>query len=580
MNSKTLTPDPDQHATSVADFRSRGSGFSRVPWSRFDVVIASLMMNLLSLALPIVLLQVYDRIVPNNAKESLVLLVAGVACALILETIIRLARTYVTGWAGACFEHYAGNAAMDSLLNADIASFEKEAAGVHLDRLSGVESMRDFYSSQVVLIFVDLPFSILFLILIGFLGGVLVVVPIAVFTLFVITATVIGSRLRSALERRANSDDRRYNFLIEVLKGIHTFKAMAMEALMVRRFESLQETCASAGHEVTKLSAIANGVGSIFSQLTMIGVVAFGAIFVIDGSLSIGGLAASTLLAGRSLQPLLRASGVWTRYQNIRVAKERFNKIFSLPLESDKATPESGEIKGAIKFCDVHFGYGAESPEILRGVNLDIAAGETIAIKGGNGQGKSTILWLIFGILRPTKGEMLIDGKDVGSYDVASLRRQIAYLPQQGVLFQGSILDNLSMFRGEDHIDSAISSARKLGLDERITRLPRGYETSVGSGSVDGLPGGIKQRFAIARALSDWPPIVLFDEANTSLDREGDDALRNTLDELRGKRTLVLVSHRPSLLNLADRVIELREGQFHESENHANAVVEMSEKVS
>lgn len=526
------------------------------------MVMATLTMNVCSLALPIVLLQVYDRVVPNDAGHTLMLLVAGVGCALAFEAVVRFGRSYITGWAGACFEHNAGNAAVTNLLGADMASYEKEAAGVHLDRLRGLDALWDFYSSQVVLIFVDLPFAMLFLIMIGFLGGQLVYVPIVLFILFALTSWYVGRRMRRALEQRAVADDRRYNFIIEVLGGMHTIKAMAMEAPMVRRYERLQESCARAGYEVTRYSTMTNGLGSLFSQLTMVSVVAFGTVLVIDGSLSIGGLAASTLLAGRSLQPLLRASGVWSRYQNIRVAQGRFNDIFALPPESAAGLPAMPEIKGEITFSDVHFSYESDGPAILEGANLTIAAGASISICGQNGRGKSTILWLIMGALRPTQGQVSIDGYDLKEFDLTSLKRQIAYLPQQGALFQGTILENLSMFRGDEFDEAAMRAARTLGFDERITRLPMGYETMVANGSVDGLPGGIKQRITIARALVNQPPLILFDEANTSLDRPGDEALKKALEELKGQCTIVIVSHRPSLLNLADTVYELRDGHL------------------
>jgi ATP-binding cassette subfamily C protein LapB len=533
-----------------------------LPWARFDVLAASFTLNLLALVMPIVILQTYDRIVPNNSRDTLLLLVVFVAGALVLDAFLRLGRTYVTGWAAARFEHRLGCSMARRLLSADLASFEHSAAGVHLDRMTAIDRLRDFYCGQSILVMVDLPFAFLFLGLIAYLAGALALVPLGVLIAFAVLAWKLGQHLRVAIENRSEVDDRRYNFIIELLTGIHTVKALGMEAQMVRRYERLQESSAASGIEVNMLSGRAQSLGALFSNLTMVLTAGIGCLWVINGELTTGGLAASSLLAGRSLQPLLRAMGLWTQFQNVEVARGRVAEAMATPAEAPANLPALTPVDGALQLQKVHFAYDADGPDLFRGVDLSVPAGGAVGIRGANGIGKSTLLRLIMRLYLPTQGRITIDGHDLTEFDPASIREQVVYLPQQSVLFQGTIMDNLTGFRGDEAIEPALDMATKLGLDSVIARLPDGYQSRVGESGADALPGGIRQRIAIAHALARNPKVVLFDEANSYLDAAGDAMLRGVLEEMKGRTTLVLVSHRPSLLQLADELYEIKDGQL------------------
>lgn len=533
--------------------------FSTLKSNMFDLAIASLFLNILGLALPMSLLQVYDRILPNKSTGTMVLLLVGVLGALLLESLLNFARSYITGWVGARFEHKAGCNAIERLMMTGIDSFEKEGSGVHLERINSMSTVRDFYAGQALLTLLDLPFALIYLGLVALMGGWLVMVPIAMLVLFALSAMKVGTLLRDAIEKRMVADDRRFNFLIEVLGGIHTVKAMSLEAQMVRRYERLQEACAEGYYTVALRSASALGVSSFFSQLTTIVVVAFGSVIVMHGEMTTGGLAACSLLAGRSMAPIQKALGVWTRFQSFVLARQRLQKLFALEPEAQPDLPKMPAAKGKLELDAVSFSFGEKLPEVIRQASISIDEGECIAIAGGNGSGKTTLLTLMQGALRPTSGRLLVDGVDATSYQAQSVREQIAYLPQSGVLFQGTILQNITMFRGEFD-DIAVETAGLLGLDEVVATMAYGFDTPVGDGAYDSLPRGIKQRIAIARALVNNPRIVLFDEANTAVDSAGDNFLRVWLERAKGKRTLVLVTHRPSLVKLADRVFDLNHG--------------------
>ncbi len=541
----------------------RQASLPRISQSRTDIILASTALNILALALPIMILQVYDRIVPNNAVDTLMLLIVGVGIAVILEAFFRLGRSYITAYSGARFEHIAGCRALAKTMGTDIVRFEKEAAGVYLHRFNAIDNLRDFMSGNNLLVFIDLPFAVIFLGMVAYIGGPLVLAPLGLFLLFSLVTLIVGRGLKQALNERSTWDDRRYNFLIEVLTGIHTVKGLALEAQMVRRYERLQESTASVIQKVAFQNNVAQSLGSIFSQVTLISVAAFGSILVINESLTIGGLAACTLLSGRALQPLLRAMGVWTHYQNIKLSKSRVNTLLELPQEASSRTisetaeqypdmQSKSETGGEIIFENVSFEYDEGDETLLENVSCRFPSGSVTAIAGANGCGKTTILWMLMGMIKPTSGRILFNGEDLASLPKEDLHERIAYLPQNGTIFHGTIMENLTMFRKGYRMDKAIIQSKNLGLDEAIKRMPQGYDTIVGDGATDSLPGGIRQRIAIARALVCQPEIILFDEANTSLDLASDEILKQALQKLKNKSTIILVSHRPSLLKIAD----------------------------
>ena len=279
---------------------------------RAELLTASCAQNILSLAMPITILQVYDRIIPNQAMHTLGVFVVALGLVLAIDFLLSLGRFYITGWTGARLQHKLACQSVDHIFRSDLRAFEALPPGVHLQRLRGAESIKNFFSGQGLLLFVDLPFAMLFFVLIGLIAGPLALIPIVVLVLLAITGAIAGKKLSRALDARRGTDDRRYNFMIEVLSAIRTIKGLGMETMMVRRYERLQGSSAEASYNVADGGTWARATGQTFSQLTAICVAAYGSTLVIDGALTIGGLAACTLLASRSAQPMMRALGTWT----------------------------------------------------------------------------------------------------------------------------------------------------------------------------------------------------------------------------------------------------------------------------
>lgn len=543
-----------------ADHRSETSTAPGRPGSL--MITASIIINLLALALPAVILQVYDRVLPNQAGSTLVLLGLGLAGVLVIDAAMRFGRSTLAAWEAAQYEHRLNCRAVEHYLDADLAAIEADAPGLQLDRFNAIQSLRAFYAGQGRMVLIDLPFIALFLALIWVIGGPLIAAPVLIFAVLAVIGAMIGTALRNALKNRADLDDRRQSFIIEVLHGIHSVKGMAMEGLMQRRYERLQEASAASTYRATFVSNLAQSMSTVFAGITITLVAGGGAILAMQGTLTLGELSACTLLASRALQPLLRGLGLWAQFQSHSVAQERVGQLLALPPESAEDPIELPPLSQAIEFRGMSFRYAEDAPLLFENLDLTIEHGEFIAITGATGCGKTTLLSILGGLLTPTSGEVLFDGLDLATLDRRLLRHQISYVPQQPTLFHGTILDNLTLFQGEGRFGRALDAAHRLGIDDVISRLPDGYHTRVGDGAQDELPTGVKQSIATARALAAKPRLLLFDEANCSLDPHSEDALKTTIAALRGEVTVILASHRPSLLAQADRAYRIADGRL------------------
>ena len=425
------------------------------------------------------------------------------------------------------------------------------------------DKQEDFYSGQAMRALIDLPFVIIFIAAVVYLGGWLALVTAGVLILFAITAALLGHRLRQVLLERVANDNRRQNFIVEVLSGISTIKSMAMEAQMARRYERLQESCSNTNYKVAQASSHANGASTYFSYGMLFAVAATGSLLVIDGTLTMGGLAACTLLSGRAMQPLQRAMGAWTRFQDVRIARKRFLSILNLEVDPT-AQIEQPKLQGdeVLELNDVSFAYRPDDRMVLRNINLSVAPGKAIAIRAeGNGNGRTTLIQLMAGELIPTSGTIKLGEHDLIDLSPVIKSKALSYLPSKGSVLKGTILENITMFRPK-RTQAALELSRRLGLDQIAARLPRGYETIVGDSVSDILSQGVLQRISLVRGLAPQPLFVLFDEANSAIDGTGDIELRKILEETKARAGLILISHRPSLLKLADETYELKDGQL------------------
>lgn len=526
-------------------------------WKR-GLLLSAVVLNILGLALPLAMLQLFDRIIPRAAVETLAMIVIGLLAALLCEAALRIARSIIIAWNGARFDHKTSTHLVACLLDAPLRAVEAQPIGVHMTRMNSVEPVRDFYSQQLAFLFADGIFIIIFMALMYYIAGWLVLVPLAMVAIYGALAWVTGDALHRALVSRKEFDDRRYNFIFEVLSSIHSAKALAMEQALQRRYERLIAGCATPAWRVNYLSSLAESYSASFSLATSIAVGAAGAWFVINDQMSVGALAAVTMLSGRSVQPLLRALGLWHRFQSVRINVQNLEKVVAMPRENAAAAIALDHFQSAT-VADVHFAYEGAAAPVFEGAALSIQRGETISISGANGSGKTTLIRLLAGDLAAGVGEIRVNDRPIDDLDHQSLRRRIAVIPQHCMLLQGTVLDNLTRFDVDANLDQALELAARLGLDRFFAALADGYEMQVGDGRSHILPSGVIQRIGMVRALVGQPELILFDEANMSLDQHGDKLVRELLASYKQDCGIVIVSFRPSLLAIADRHFEIRE---------------------
>ncbi len=535
----------------------------RLMFHRFDVLLASLALNLLTLALPLVVLQVYDRIIPGNSTDTFSFMVLGLVCVVLLDGGLRFLRTYTTTWAGTRFEHAAAVGACETFLGSEIQDFETIPPGVQMERFNAIDALRDHQSGQGLISFTELPFALLFVGLIYLIAGPLVLAPVGVCTIAALFALWLGYSLDKIIKKRNELDEDRYNFIFQVLNGIHSVKGLGMEALMCRHYQHLHAPVAEQMEKLVFFSALGQSFGAILSNFSMVAVALLGSVLVINGDLSGGSLMACTLLGGRAIQPLIRMIGVWVQYRSIKMATRRLQQLGDIRQEHYEKQYEykTPQILGDIRFENVTVHQPNTGNILLENLDLHIKAGEIIAVHGQAGGGKSTLLETIAGFVPVHEGKLYYDGVDSRELSYRKLRQQMGYVRQNAPLFRGTLRENLTKFRGSTYLPAALDVAAKLGLSEIIAAMPKGLDTSVGDSASEGLSGSVQQMVSLSLTFADDPRILLLDEANTALDGDADRRLREYLESLKGKTTILMITERPSLINIADRVIDVFNGQ-------------------
>ncbi|MGD2131954.1 MAG: ABC transporter transmembrane domain-containing protein [Maricaulaceae bacterium] len=527
----------------------------------WNLILATLAINILSLALPIMTLQVYDRILPNPGSGTLAAFLIGVCVAVTLEIALRFARAHVIGWNGAAFEHKASCEAARRVLGADLSKLASRGVGEQLHQLNAVGRLKDLYSGASVITIVELGFVAVFLGLIAYLASWLVLAPIAVLTVFVIHATIAGGRLRASLDERDRNDDMRHDFLIEALEGAHTIKSFALEREFERRYEHFEKRSSVAGYAVTEAAAGTFNIGMVFANVMIVTVIVIGAYLTLDGVITAGALIATVLLSGRLMQPVQRALALWARFQDIRLAAARTTEVMSTPQAPVAVADEGWPRDGRLLARGLGFGFGNGAPALFSGIDLALEPGQAIAITGPSGEDKSVLLKLLAGVLSPTEGEVLIDDVRADAFSAKARASHVGLLSSKAVIFRGSLRDNLTRF-GLTPEKNARDVAALLKLDRDVAKLPSGFDTRLEGSSLDPLPPGLRQRIAIARALAPKPRIIIFDNADKDLDREGYAQVFDVLARLKDKVAMIIVSDDENLQSLATERRRLADGRL------------------
>ena len=527
-----------------------------------DVIIAAVMINLFAVAMPLFVMNVYDRVVPNHATDTLWVLATGIFVVLTADLVLKMMRSWFVDLGASRADVKLSSVIMERVLGMKLAN-RPASAGSFAANIQSFESIRSFMSSLTLIALVDLPFVLLFMTIIAIIGWPLVLPIIVGAILVLLYALFAQSKMHSLSESSMRAGSMRNSTLIESLSSIETVKSFSAESRIQNTWEQTTIFLTRTAAQMRLISSsISNGAQ--WTQHTVaVSIIIIGVYMVIEGNLTQGGLIAAYLLSSRAMSPISQAAGLLAQYHLSATAMQSLNEIMDRPVErpEGKNWISRPVIQGDIEFKRVNFRYPDEERLALNDVSFKIKAGEHIAILGRNGSGKSTLEKLILSLYQPESGSVLIDGVDLRQIDPSELRKQIGYVPQDIALFFGTLKENITTGFTQAEDQQIVNAANLSGLASFINAHPAGFDMQVGErGQL--LSGGQRQSIAIARALINDPPILVMDEPTGSLDHSSEEMIKQNLARFAKGKTLLLVTHRSSLLALADRIIVIDSGKI------------------
>ena len=540
-----------------------------------EVLLVSFVLQLFALVTPLFFQVVMDKVLVHRGMTTLDVIAIGLLVVMLFEVALSGIRSYVFAHTTSRIDVELGARLFRHLLNMPLAYFQARRVGDTVARVRELENIRQFLTGNAITLVLDLLFSVVFIGVMLVYSGWLTLVVVLSLPCYVILSVGITPLLRARLHEKFNRGAENQAFLVETINGIDTVKAMAVEPQMIRRWDSQIAAYVAAGFRTATLGTLAHEGVSLIGKLVTLVTMWLGARLVMDGSLSLGQLIAFNMLAGRVATPVMRLAQLWTDFQQTGISVQRLGDILNTRTELAKSGGQGARsgttlppLAGRIEFDQVVFRYRPDGPEVLRGIDLAIEAGEVIGIVGRSGSGKSTLAKLAQRLYLPERGRVLVDGIDLAMADSGSLRRQIGVVLQENMLFNRSIRDNIALADPGLPIEAVMAAAKLAGAHEFILELTEGYDTLVGEhGST--LSGGQRQRIAIARALIGNPRILIFDEATSALDYESERIIQNNMKAICQGRTVLIIAHRLSAVRDANRIVVIDRGQIVEQGSHA-----------
>lgn len=527
-----------------------------------DVLWAALLINLFALAFPMFSMNVYDRVVPNHAVETLWVLAVGVALVLGSDLFIRLLRSHFVDEASARIDVQISASLMERVLGMRLEN-RPQSVGSFASNLRGFEQVRDFIASSTVTALIDLPFALLFVVVMAWISPWLVLPVLSVFAIVLVSGYVLQHRLHELSQSTYQAAAQRNATLVESLTGIETIKAQGAESLIQARWERANQFLSALNVRMRGLSSTAMYTTATLQQLVSVSLILIGVYLISDKQLTMGGLIAATMLAGRALAPAGQIVGLLMQYQGARTAMESLDKIMAQPVErpADKNFIHQPELKGEIEFRHVSFAYPGRTEPSLDDISFKVSPGEKVALIGKVGSGKTTLQKLILGLYQPTGGAVLVDGIDMRQLDPADLRRNLAHVSQDVTLFYGTLRENITFGMQHATDDAILAATETAGLSEFVKRHPQGFDLPVGERG-ELLSGGQRQSVGIARAVLHNAPILLLDEPTSAMDFSTEALVTQKMQAFSEGKTVVLVTHRTSMLSFVDRVIVVDQGKI------------------
>ncbi len=555
---------PEDNHTHLIDTKSGHWFWGTIKRSKkiyMDVIAASIIINIFVLASPLFTMNVYDRVVPNNATDTLWVLALGVGVVYFIDLFLKFTRSYFLEIAGKKSDIIMSSLIYEQVLDMKMAHRPK-SVGSFASNLRDFDSIKNFFTSSTMAALVDLPFVVIFLLTIHFIAGFLVIVPIFVMLVILTYTLAVREPLQKSIESTYQAAATRNGILIESLSSMETIKTMGAAGSSQWHWEEATGEIANRSIKSKILSTSISTVTSFLAQLNTIIVILVGVYMIKEMELTMGGLIATMILSGRVIAPMGQVASLISSYEQTKTAYKALDDIMKLPVErpDGKQFIKRDKLKGKIEFRNVSFKYPDTSKGALERVSFVINAGEKVGIIGKNGSGKTTVEKIMLGLFEPSEGSVLIDGIDIKQIDPADLRKNIGYVPQDVVLFKGTVKQNI-VYKAPYVSDVTIVKAAKIsGVDDFINNHPQGFDLPIGERG-DGISGGQKQSIAVARAFLLDFPIMLLDEPTNFMDSSSELKLERNLKESLKNKTAVLVTHKKSLLDIVDRLIVLDNGR-------------------
>ena len=526
-----------------------------------DVLFASFFINLLALAVPIFTMNVYDRVVPNAAFETLWVLTVGVLIALVADLGLRVARGYFLDYSARRIDIALSASILEKTLGMRL-EHKPASVGSFAANLRSFEFLRDFTTSATLTGLIDIPFALIFIAVIAWISPVMLLPVLVGIALLLFITMIVRPRLEALTETSYAAGAQRNSTLIETLSGLETLKAMGAESIMQRQWEEATRFLASQNLHARELNLRLTQTSSTIQRIVQLSVIVVGVYMIAAGKLSMGGLIACMLLSTRSVGPFAKLGSLLTQFQNAQVAMKALTALFDTPNEyqDEKAFISRESFDGSLEFKNVSFKYPNSGLNSLQQASFKLSAGEHIAVLGRVGSGKSTIAKLALGLFEASDGEIRIDGVDIRQLDPREYRGSVGYVPQDVTLFTGTLRDNISLSRPGITDAQLIKAAERAGIADWINRHPLGFDMPI-SERGDSVSGGQRKCISVARALVTEPSILIMDEPTGGTDQSTERAIIDSLKDYMEGRTLIVVTHRNSLLALADRILVVDAGK-------------------
>ncbi|MEI7443813.1 MAG: type I secretion system permease/ATPase [Burkholderiales bacterium] len=547
-----------------------------------NVALSTLVINLLSIAISLYVMNVYDRVVPNRTYDTLWVLTAGTVLALVFEFAARMLRGWLIDAAGKRADLEISSALFARLLAIRLEA-KPASSGAFVANLRDFESIRDVLTSATLTALVDLPFVLLFLGVIAVIAPPLALVPLAAIVLVVLAGLAVQAPLARAIRTSMKDGSQRQGLAVEAVEGMETLKVNNAYRFALQRWQWFTESISGTSMRSRTLSAVVTNFTLAVSQLVTIMTVVWGVHLIHANLLSLGGLIGVVILSGRAIAPLSQVASLALRLQQARSAFDGLQALVDRPVERepDRSYLALVAPRGELGISGVDFSHDRAGPTLFRGLELNLRAGEKVAVVGRTGSGKSTLLRLAAGLYAPTAGMVRVDGIEARQIDPAELRSIVGLVPQQPRLFLGTLRENLDLARSDRDVDDArrLWALRALGLDTMVARHPRGLDMHLGEDGA-GLSGGQKQLVAIARLLMRDPRIVLLDEPTSGLDQNSEKQVIATIAEWARDRTLIVATHRPAAIELVDRIVVLEAGRIVLDAPRAEALEQLARGIT